>query len=71
MDLVDNYIPMDVTPTFAYIDVQWVDVECLEGMKKTIERSPDLIIVTEWTAFSKLMPRDQYVEHLKTLLLWF
>lgn len=40
-------------------------------MKKTIERSPGMIIVTEWTAYSKLWPRDVYLQHLKDLLTWF
>jgi hypothetical protein len=27
--------------------------------------------VTEWTAYSKVWPRDVYVTHLKELLAWF
>jgi hypothetical protein len=29
VDLVDNILPKDVKVDFAYVDVQWMDVECL------------------------------------------
>jgi len=34
--MVDNVLPKDVVANFAFIDVQWLDVECLEGMKQVI-----------------------------------
>ena len=46
-------------------------MECLEGMKETIKRSPDLIMVVEWSGRSEHWPRDVYLEHFKALLDWF
>lgn len=31
--LVDNILPKDVILDYAFIDVEALDIECLEGMK--------------------------------------
>ena len=56
---------------FAFIDVEAMDVECLEGMKETIKRSPNLVIGTEWSGYSAIYTRDVYLVHLKDILEWF
>ena len=69
VDLVDNIIPKDTVIDFALIDVQASEVECLEGMKETILRSPKIIIMCEWAGVS-INSRD-YKQKVDKLLEWF
>lgn len=48
MDLVDALLPPDVKIDFALLDVEKMEVKALRGMRKVIERSPNMIIMTEW-----------------------
>ena len=56
---------------FAFMDVELLEVPVLEGMKETIKRSPNLIIVIEWSGKSQLWTQDVYIEHFSALLDWF
>ena len=46
--MLDNSTVVD----FALIDVERMEVECLEGMKATILRSPNIVITLEWSGKS-------------------
>lgn len=69
--MVDNVLPEDVKVDFALIDVEMLDLECLEGMKKVIKRSPNIIIVIEWSGYSLELSQTEYNKRLKDLLTWF
>ena len=45
MNTVDNVLLSDAVIDFALIDTEMSEIEVLEGMKNTIIRSPNLIIV--------------------------
>jgi hypothetical protein len=45
---VDNLLPENVKLDFALLDVEKMEIKAMKGMKKVIERSPNLIIMTEW-----------------------
>ena len=45
MNTVDNVLPSDSIIDFALIDTEMSEIEVLEGMKDTIMRSPNLIII--------------------------
>ena len=45
MNTVDNVLPSDAIIDFALIDTEMSEIEVLEGMKNTIMRSSNLIIV--------------------------
>ena len=45
---VDEVLPSGTVVNFALIDVEKMEIGCLEGMKETLRRSPDLIIMCEW-----------------------
>lgn len=42
----------DTIVDFALIDVERMEIECLEGMKETILRSPNIVITLEWSGSS-------------------
>lgn len=44
MKPVDNVLPADAVIDFALIDVEMHITEALMGMRKTIERSPNLVM---------------------------
>jgi hypothetical protein len=69
VDLVDNVLPGDAVADFALIDVEGSELECLEGMKETILRSPNLVIMCEWWNQSHNSP-DAGAK-IDTLLDWF
>ena len=71
INTVDSVMPKDVKPNFMLMDVQMLEVEALEGMKETIARATDLIIICEWSGFSIHMGQAEYVPRLKKLLTWF
>jgi len=71
VDLVDNVLPKDLVANFAFVDVEMLEVECLEGMKEIIKRSPDLSIAIEWSGRSEHWPQDEYIKHFTSLLDWF
>ena len=52
VNTIDNVMPKDVKIDFALIDVEYLELESLEGMKELIDRSPNLIIVIEWAGHS-------------------
>ena len=56
VDLVDNILPKDAVIDFALIDVERSEVECLQGMKQTILRSPNIVIMCEWSGHSYNSP---------------
>ena len=64
-------MPKDVKPNFMLMDVQMVEVEALEGMKETISRATDLIILCEWSGYSIHLTEEEYVVRLRNLLKWF
>ena len=68
---MDNILDKDAIIDFALVDVERLDVECLEGMKETIKRSPNMKIAIEWSGYSAHMSRDIYLQHLRDLLDWF
>jgi FkbM family methyltransferase len=47
-DRMDAVLPADTALDFVLIDVQGLEVECLEGLKETMLRSPDLVLCVEW-----------------------
>lgn len=47
-DLVDALLPEDVKLDFALLDVEKMEIKAMRGMRKIIERSPNLVIMTEW-----------------------
>ena len=48
LDRVDALLPEDVILDFALLDVEKMETKALNGMRKIIERSPNLVIMTEW-----------------------
>ena len=64
-------LPEDVKVDFALIDVEMLDLECLEGMKKVMKRSPNIIIVIEWSGYSIHLDQREYEKRLTNLLKWF
>ena len=71
IEMVDNVLPEDVKIDFALIDVEMLDLECLEGMKEVIKRSPNIIIVIEWSGYSSHISQQEYDKRLGELLTWF
>lgn len=49
---MDDVLPPDTVVNFVLIDVERLEVECLSGMKATIERSPNIVIMCEWSGMS-------------------
>lgn len=49
VDLVDNVLPKDTQVNFALIDTERMELEVFNGMKETILRSPNIIILCEWS----------------------
>ena len=47
MDKVDDLLPDDVSLDFALIDVEGMEIQALKGMKKVLERSPNLVLMVE------------------------
>jgi len=47
------------------------EIECLEGMKAVIARSPNIILIVEWSGYSKNMEDDVYNSRRDSLLRWF
>jgi hypothetical protein len=45
---VDSLLPEDVKLNFALLDVEKMEIKALRGMKKIIERSPNLVLMVEW-----------------------
>ncbi len=45
---MDTILPPDVKLNFALIDVERMEMKALRGMKGIIDRSPNLVIMTEW-----------------------
>lgn len=41
-------LPQEATLDFALLDVEKMEIKALRGMRKVIERSPRLVIMTEW-----------------------
>ena len=48
MNRVDELLPENVVLNFALLDVEKMETKALNGMRKIIERSPNLVIMTEW-----------------------
>jgi FkbM family methyltransferase len=69
VDLVDSVLPSGTQLDFALIDVERLEVECLEGMKKTIEQSPDLVLMVEW--MNKSVNSHDITQRIQDLLEWF
>lgn len=65
---MDNVLPADTILDFALIDVERLEVECLEGMRETILRSPKLILMVEWMNVSVNTPN--ILERSGILLKW-
>ena len=63
-------MPKDVKPNFILMDVQMLELEALEGMKETLARATDLIILCEWSAYSIHLKQTEYVPRMKSLLKW-
>lgn len=70
-DLADNVLPEDVKVDFALIDVEKSELECLEGMKKIISRSPNIKIIIEWAGRGVTMTTEQYNAKRDEILAWF
>lgn len=70
LNTVDNILPKDVKVDFALIDVQYLELECLEGMKEVMKRSPNLIIVIEWSGYSIHMVQTEYEKRVYEMLVW-
>ncbi len=69
VDLVDDVLPEDAVIDFALVDVERMQVEALEGMKETILKSPNIVIMCEWSGYSfnsKDIDRSK-----RSLLEWF
>lgn len=49
VDLVDNILPKGIKVDFALIDVEHLEIEVLESMKRVIANSPNIIMAIEWT----------------------
>ena len=49
VDRIDNVLPKDAVIDFMLMDVQYLEVACLEGMKETIMRSPNIVMYVEWS----------------------
>ena len=49
VDQVDNMLPNDTIVNFALIDTERMELEVFNGMKNTILRSPNIIILCEWS----------------------
>lgn len=49
VDLVDNIIPSDAVVNFVLIDTEGYEVPVLEGMKQTLLRSPNVVVMCEWS----------------------
>ena len=64
-------LPSDVKIDFALIDVEMLDLECLEGMKKVMKRSPNIKIAIEWSGYSLRLSHAEYEKRLTDLLKWF
>ena len=45
-----------------------MEVECLEGMRETIGRSPNLIVMCEWSAYS--LTSADFARRKQELLEW-
>ena len=45
---MDSLLPEDVKLNFALLDVEKMEIKALRGMKKVIERSPNLVLMVEW-----------------------
>lgn len=71
MNLVDNVLPSDVIVDFVLIDTEMSEIEVLEGMKDTIRRSPNMIIVAEWSGYSKNMNDQEFSSRRDALMAWF
>jgi FkbM family methyltransferase len=70
VDLVDDVLPADAVIDFALIDVERFELECLEGMKRTIARSPNIVIMCEWSNRSN-NSEDKDWSRKNGLLEWF
>lgn len=66
VDIVDNVLPADIVLDFALIDVERLEVECMEGMLETIRRSPNLVMMVEWMNIS--VNTNNIAERIKILL---
>ena len=42
---MDNVLPKNVNVDFALVDVERVEIQCLEGMINIMQRSPNMVIV--------------------------
>jgi FkbM family methyltransferase len=51
-DRMDAVLPEGTELDFLLIDVQGLEVECLEGLKETMLRSPNLVLCVEWMGTS-------------------
>ncbi len=51
------------------IDVERSEVECLEGMKETILRSPNIVIMCEWAGYSN--NSKEIKKKITDLINWF
>ena len=45
---MDSLLPEDVKLNFALLDVEKMEIKALRGMRKIIERSPNLVLMVEW-----------------------
>lgn len=63
-------LPADVRANFALIDVERLELECLEGMKRVIENSPDLIMVVEWSGYTNSENAKEYQTRARALIEW-
>lgn len=71
MNTVDNVLPEDLKVDFALIDVEFMELHCLEGMKRVMKRSPNLIFVIEWSGYSYHISQEEYDRRLLDLWAWF
>ena len=70
IDTVDSVMPKDVKPNFILMDVQMLELEALEGMKETLARATDLIVLCEWSGYSIHLNQTEYIPRMKSLLKW-
>ena len=59
LDLVDKVLPERTGLDFAFVDLYGMGVDALMGMKKTIQNSPDLVILVNWNSEGLASQRDK------------
>jgi hypothetical protein len=66
---MDAVLPPDTILDFVLTDTQGMEVECLEGLKETMQRSPNMVLVVEWMGYS--YTPEMTKERRGELLDWF